>query len=226
MDLPLWTVELHSHTIYSKDCLIRLDSLPDICRRRGIDKLAITDHNNVQGALLAARLYPMLIIPGAEIMTTAGEILAWYIREEVPSGLSPRETIARLRDQGALIGVAHPFDRHRKGAWRLDDLLEIVELVDAIEVFNARCLHPADNEKALAFAEQHGKIKTCGSDAHLPREFGRAVLRVEPFANHAEGLRVALQQAARQEALSPYTVHLGSTYAKWVKRLFPSLEPK
>lgn len=226
MSLPLWTVELHAHTIYSKDCLIRLDHLPEICRQRGIDKLAITDHNTARGALQAARLYPMLIIPGEEIMTTAGEILAWYIREEVPSGLSPQETIARLRDQGAVIAVAHPFDRYRKGAWRLENLLEIVELVDAVEVFNARCLHAADNAQALAFAEQHGKLQTCGSDAHLPSEFGRAVLRTEPFANHAEGLRSALQQATRREVLSPYTVHFGSTYAKWVKRLFPALNPK
>lgn len=224
MGLPLWTVELHSHTIYSKDCLVRLEKLPAICRARGIDKLAITDHNTARGALAAAKLYPMLIIPGEEIMTTRGEILAWYVREEVPAGLSPQETIARLRDQGALIGVAHPLDRYRHGAWQLDDLLEIVDLVDAIEVFNARCLQPEDNARALAFAQQHGKLMSCGSDAHIPCEYGRAVLRVEPFASNAEGLRRALVGASRREQASAAVVHFGSTYAKWAKRLFPALK--
>ena len=164
MSVPRWRIELHSHTIYSKDSLTRLENLPEICRRRGIDKLAITDHNTATGALLAFRLYPMLIIPGEEIMTTEGELLAWYIREGVPAGLTPEETISRLRDQGALIGVAPPFDRYRRGAWLPDALNRIVDQIDAIEVFNARCIHAEDNAKALEFATQRGMLMSCGSD--------------------------------------------------------------
>jgi predicted metal-dependent phosphoesterase TrpH len=226
MSTPLWKIELHSHTIYSKDSLIRLNDLPEICRQQGIDKLAITDHNRAAGALNAYRLFPILIIPGEEIMTTEGELLAWYIREEVPAGLTPEEAIRRLRDQGAVIGVAHPFDRYRKGAWKADSLERIVDLVDAIEVFNARCLHLEDNQKALAFAEQQGKLMTCGSDAHIRREYGKATLLAEPFANTADGLRQALQMAERQESLSDFLVHFGTRYAKWMKRLRPSLKPE
>ncbi|HEC23121.1 MAG TPA: hypothetical protein ENI95_09405, partial [Chloroflexi bacterium] len=80
MSIPLWTVELHSHTIYSKDSLISLDRLQDICRVCGIDRLAITDHNTAAAALQMARMYPMWVIPGIEVMTTQGELLAWYIK--------------------------------------------------------------------------------------------------------------------------------------------------
>lgn len=226
MNSPQWTIELHTHTIYSKDCLTRLDRIQEICHQRGIDKLAITDHNTAKAALELARMYPMLIIPGEEIMTTKGELLGWYIREEIPHGLSPNETIERLKDQGAVIGVSHPFDRYRKGAWKLDDLMQIVDKVDSIEVYNARCLHEEDNAKALVFAQEHRKLMTAGSDAHIAREYGQAVMQVRPFANNADGLRQALADASRETRLSPFWVHFGSTYAKWVKKLVPSLRPR
>jgi predicted metal-dependent phosphoesterase TrpH len=203
-----------------------LENLPEICRRRGIDKLAITDHNTATGALLALRLYPMLIIPGEEIMTTEGELLAWYIQESVPPGLTPEETIRRLRDQGALIGVAHPFDRYRKGAWELEALNRIADQVDAIEVFNARCIHHEDNAKALKFASQHGMLMSCGSDAHIHPEYAQATLLSEPFANTAEGLKQALAHGQRDENKSTPLVHFGSRYAKWAKKLIPSLKPE
>lgn len=225
MSESLWTVELHSHTHYSKDCLTRLDDLQKVSQSAGLDKLAITDHNTATAALEMSRLYPMWIIPGEEIMTTGGELLAWYITEEVPHGLSPKETIQILREQGAVIGVAHPFDRFRKGAWKTEELMQIVEEVDAIEVFNARCVNSEDNSRALAFAQEHMKLMTCGSDAHFPVEYGAAVMRVRPFANNANGLRQALAEGIRRQSLSSPLVHLASSYAKWAKRLFPSLSP-
>lgn len=226
MSVPLWTLELHSHTIYSNDCLIRLDDLQAICHARGIDRLAITDHNTAHAALEMARMYPMWIIPGEEIMTTQGEILAWYIKEEIPPGLSPQKTIECLREQEAVIGVPHPFDRYRSGAWELEHLMEIVELIDAVEVFNSRCIQNADNLQALEFAQKHDKLMTCGSDAHSKGEYGKAVLKTRPFANNADGLRQALQGATREETLSGIGVHFASTYAKWLKRLIPSLNPR
>jgi predicted metal-dependent phosphoesterase TrpH len=226
MSEPLWTVELHSHTIYSADCLTRLEKLKEICQFHGIDKLAITDHNTAKAALEMARLYPMWIIAGEEIMTTQGEILAWFIKQEVPGGLSPMETIGRLRDQGAVIGVSHPFDRYRRGAWRLDDLMGIVSKVDAIETFNSRCLHSEDNEKALKFARNHGKLMTNGSDAHLASEYGKSLLLLKPFANTADSFMLSLEHAQRRESLSKSWVHAGSTYAKWIKRFLPTLRPQ
>jgi predicted metal-dependent phosphoesterase TrpH len=218
MDLE-WTVELHAHTTYSGDCLIQLEDIEGICQRKGIDRVAITDHNSAKAAIEFARFYPTLIIPGEEIMTTQGELLAWYIQEEIPPDMTPQNTIARLREQGAIIGISHPFDRYRRGAWQLRDLLAIVDQVDVIEVFNSRCLHRDDNRKALTFAEEHGKLMTCGSDAHVPSEYGLAVMRMKPFHNNAHGMRQSLGQAVRVERSSSPLVHIGSTYAKWIKRL-------
>src|SRR5688572_30014838 len=113
----MWKVELHSHTCYSKDCLINPDEVIRTCRQKGIDKIAITDHNTAEAALALTKMVPDLIIPGEEIMTTEGEILAYFVKETVPPGLTPNETIRRLRDQGAVISVSHPYDRLRKGAW-------------------------------------------------------------------------------------------------------------
>ncbi|MGH2607416.1 MAG: PHP domain-containing protein, partial [Anaerolineales bacterium] len=100
---PRLTVELHCHTHYSADGLMRPERLVEVCRRRGIDRVAITDHNTTLGALEAARHDPERVIVGEEILTTRGELLAYFVTEEVPAGLAPREAIARLREQDAVI---------------------------------------------------------------------------------------------------------------------------
>jgi predicted metal-dependent phosphoesterase TrpH len=127
-------VEFHCHTMASKDSLTKPKDLIATARRRGIDRLIITDHNTTAGAMIAKDLDPELVIVGEEIMTTKGEILAAYVAEEIPAGLSPQEVLKHLRDQGAFISVSHPFDSMRAGGWKESDLLEILPFVDAIEV--------------------------------------------------------------------------------------------
>ncbi|MEM6282248.1 MAG: PHP domain-containing protein, partial [Chloroflexota bacterium] len=122
-----WNVELHSHTCWSTDCLVKFDAIMRVCEERGIDKIAITDHNTADGALAFQKIAPDLVIVGEEIFTTQGELLAFFVRETIPKGLTPEETIKRLRDQGAFISVSHPFDKYRKGAWRKDDLDRIID---------------------------------------------------------------------------------------------------
>ncbi len=216
--MTTWRVELHSHTLYSLDSLTRLEAFLRACEARGLDKVAVTDHNTAEGALKLARMAPQRIIVGEEIMTSEGELLAYFVQESVPPFLSPEATIERLRAQGAFISVSHPFDRLRKGAWAEANLRRILPLVDAIEGFNARCLFPADNGKALAFARAHGKPYTVGSDAHAPYELGRAVLHMPPFSD-AESFGRALAQAQPDERLSPFWVHFYSKYAKWARKL-------
>ncbi len=220
----LWKVELHTHTFYSKDSLTSLETMIETCRKRGIDRIAITDHNTAEGALALAKLAPDLIIPGEEIMTPQGEILAFFVRETISPGLSPAETIRRLRDQGAVISVSHPYDRLRKGAWEEGDLLKIVDLVDAIEVFNARCIYAQDNVKALAFAQAHNKPGTVGSDAHIPYEVGRATLQMQPFEGPAD-FHESLKRATAITKISPIWVHGFSTYAKYHRKLGLSKMP-
>jgi predicted metal-dependent phosphoesterase TrpH len=223
--LTTWKVELHSHTLYSKDSLTTLDRLIEVCKREGIDRIAITDHNTAAGALALAKMAPDLIIPGEEIMTPQGEILAFFVKETIPPGLSPDETIRRLRDQGAVISVSHPYDRLRKGAWEEADLLKIVDKVDAIEVFNSRCLFAEDNAKALAFARAYNKPGTVGSDAHIPYELGRATLEMQPFEGPGDFYE-ALKQAVLVTKVSPFWVHAFSSYAKYNRKLGLSRMPQ
>ena len=213
-----WNIDLHSHTLWSKDCLMPFEHIIRLCQKRGIDRIAITDHNTAEGAFAMQKLAPDLVIVGEEIMTTQGEILAYFVRESVPAGLSPQETIRRLRDQGAVISVSHPFDRLRNGAWQESDLLQIVDKIDAIEIFNARCLFPSDNQRSLAFAQKHTLLGTAGSDAHSILEYGRAMVRMRPFEAASDFL-AALLQAEYIKHLSPVFVHLNSKAAKWSKKL-------
>ena len=214
-----WNVDLHNHTHWSKDCVSRFEMILKRCQQRGIDKIAITDHNTADGALAMQKIAPERVIVGEEIMTTQGEILAYFVRESVPAGLTPEDTIQRLRDQGAVISVSHPFDRFRKGAWEEADLLRIIDKVDAIEIFNARCILAEDNDKALAFAQQHEVLGTVGSDAHISAEYGKAMTVMRPFAHAPEDFLDALQTAGYIKRLSGSWVHLGSKAAKWSKKL-------
>jgi predicted metal-dependent phosphoesterase TrpH len=216
--MALWNVDLHSHTFWSKDSLTQFERIIKLCARRKIDRIAITDHNTAEGALKMQKLAPNLVIVGEEIMTTKGELLAYYVKESVPKGLSPQETIKILRQQGAVISVAHPFDQLRKGGWDLPDLLAIVEQIDAVEVHNARCLFTRDNDKAAAFAKEHTLLSTAGSDAHVGVEYGRTYLQMQPF-NDAEEFVVSLETAKLVGTKSPVIVHVGSALSKWSKKL-------
>ncbi|MBI4731445.1 MAG: PHP domain-containing protein [Chloroflexi bacterium] len=213
-----FSIDFHSHTSASKDCLTSPADLIRAARRRGLDRVVVTDHNTIAGALAAHALDPELVIVGEEIMTARGEILASFVTEEIPRGLSPQETIRRLRDQGAFISVSHPFDSWRGGAWRMDEMLEIAPLVDAIEVFNARCLFRGDNLKAQEFSRLHNLAGTAGSDAHAAFEIGAGRL-VTPQFTGPDGLRKVIREARVEGRLSPFWVHFASYYASWRKKV-------
>src|SRR5436305_15049283 len=153
-------------------------------------------------------------------MTSQGELLAYFLRQPVAAGLTPLETIAQLREQGAAISVSHPFDRLRHGAWQAANLAAIIDLVDAIEVFNSRCIYPEDNARALAFAGEHATLGTVGSDAHSQRELGRAVLMM-PLAGSASELIAGFAAGERVTRLSSPAIHFTSRWAKLRKRLAP-----
>jgi predicted metal-dependent phosphoesterase TrpH len=211
-------VEFHCHSIYSKDSLLRPSVMVKAARRKSLDRLIITDHNSIAGALAAQKLDPELVIVGEEIMTTRGELLAAFVSEELPSGLEPLEAIRRLRSQGAFISVSHPFDIYRRGHWELPALLEIASLVDAIETFNARCMDMRPNLQAREFARQYHLAGTVGSDAHTGFELGRATLTLDEFSG-ADGLRQVIRSGREKVRLSSPFVHLTSRYASTLKGL-------
>jgi predicted metal-dependent phosphoesterase TrpH len=216
--VPHVTVELHSHSCYSHDSLMLPQKMLAVCDARGIDRLAITDHNSITGALEAASLAPQRVIVGEEVQTTKGELLAYFVKELIPAGLDPREAIRLLRQQGALISVPHPLDCVRSGSWRMQDLRSILPLVDALEVFNARATCGAFNRQAEKLAAAESILRTAGSDAHSYAEIGRAIMRMPDFRDAAE-MGQALAEATIHAAMSPGTVHFLSRYASLRKRL-------
>jgi predicted metal-dependent phosphoesterase TrpH len=211
-------VEFHCHTIYSKDSLTRPEQLVQACRQKGINRVVVTDHNTISGGLRAREIDPERVIVGEEIMTRQGELLAFFVQEEVPKGLDCMEAIRLLRAQQAFISVSHPFDVLRGGHWELEDLLKITPLVDAIEVFNARCYRAAFNRQAQDFAQEHDLDGTVGSDAHALYELGKATLLLPAFED-AVGLKVALKEARAELNLLPVWTHLSSRYAVLRKKL-------
>ena len=212
----LLKVEFHCHTNYSRDSLNDVDRLIATAHQRGVDRLVITDHNTIQGAISAREKDPQLVIVGEELLTTRGELLVAFVQEELPRGLEPMVAIEKLRAQGAFISVSHPFDRRRHG-WALQDLQAIAPYVDAIEVFNARCQWRGLNQMAADFAVKHRLPGTAGSDAHTLREVGRATFRVPAFRT-ADELRSVIGQATIEGRLSSPFIHIASTYARFVNQ--------
>jgi len=214
----IFRVETHCHTYASKDSLTTPENLVRAARRKRLDRLIVTDHNSIGGALEAKKIDPELVIVGEEIMTTQGEILAAYVQEEIPPGLTPEKTITLLKDQGAFISVSHPFDTMRKGGWDERDLLAILPQVDAIEIYNSRCMMPRFNRQAGDFALKHNLAGTVGSDAHAAFEVGRSVLLLDQFEGPDEMRRV-IRQAGYRVKWSPWWFHLTSRYASTIKKL-------
>ncbi|MCJ7622861.1 MAG: hypothetical protein MUO76_05105, partial [Anaerolineaceae bacterium] len=171
--------------------------------------------NTIQGALHAQRVDHEMVIVGEEILTEQGEILAFFVKEVIPAGLSHIKTVELLREQDAFISVSHPFDIFRH-PWDLDALLDIIPYIDAIEVFNARSPSLSMSKKALEFASLHKLAGTVGSDAHILYEVGFASLRLPAFSNAAE-LRDAIGFASPQMRQAPFWVRFGSIFAKLAK---------
>jgi predicted metal-dependent phosphoesterase TrpH len=205
--------DLHVHTCASKDSALRPPDAIKAARRRGLDRICITDHNRIDGALVAKEIDPDFVIVGEEILTTHGEILAFFVSEWLPPFLSHSETLDRLEAQGAIISVSHPFDRHRH-PWTMEALEAILPRLDAVEGFNARSLHGQDNEKSQAFAACHNRPTTAGSDAHSALEIGAAYLEI-PIFNSGEEFRAGLAESTIHGRLSPAWVHLITLVNKW-----------
>jgi hypothetical protein len=219
-------VELHMHTRKSRDSLIRIERISDYCDKMGIDRIAITDHNLIDGALEAREYTPEKVIVGEEIQTTRGELLGYFMTEWVPPNLAPMEVIERLKAQNAFISVPHPFDSTRK-PWEEPELLKILPFLDAIETFNARCLSKTPNDLAGQFAKRHHLLETVGSDAHCLCEIGQATLELPNF-DGPDSFRKALLLAEQHVQLSPVFVHLLSQYAvlkKPIAAMFDKLFP-
>ena len=195
------------------------DQIVRHCLSVGISCLAVTDHNTISGALEMKRVAPFRVIVGEEILTTRGEIIGLFLSEEVPPRLTPVETVSRIKDQGGLACVPHPFDRFRPHSRLRPDVLEaLAPALDLIEVFNSRTYLLSDSARALEFAQSHGLPGTAGSDAHVIGEIGRSYVEIPDF-NDAEQFRLALSQARVIARKTPILTHFYNIRNRLLKRL-------
>lgn len=178
--MTLIRADLHTHTIFSPDSMIGPEDYVRRCVAAGIGCVAVTEHDNIDGALYLRAIAPFQVIVAEEVRTTEGEIIGLFLRERVPPKLSPEETVARIREQGGLVVIPHPYDRFRDGLGEAA-MLRILPSIDAIEALNGRIRLSRDNGRALAFAEAHGLPVTAGTDAHSPWELGRTYVEMPEF---------------------------------------------
>lgn len=188
---PLIDVDLHMHTDHSHDCATPAEVLLATARAQGLGAIAVTDHNEVSGALEASRLAAeagVKVIVGEEVKTAdQGEVIGLFLRERIPRGLSLQETIAEIRRQDGVVYVPHPFDRMHSVP-DYEHLLDVVEDVDAIEVFNPRVAIGAFNDEAQRFAAKYRIIAGAGSDSHVAQGLGSVRVRMRDFEGPQEFL--------------------------------------
>jgi glycosyltransferase involved in cell wall biosynthesis len=182
-------VDLHMHTDHSPDCATPVDLLLDTAKRVGLGAIAITDHNEISGALEAReRADGIKVIVSEEVKTAdQGEVIGLFIEEKIPRGMTLQDTIAEIRRQGGLVYVPHPFDRmHTVPDY--EHLLDVVEDLDAIEVFNPRVAFAAFNEEAARFAAKYRIVAGAGSDSHVAQGLGSVKIRMRDFDGPEEFL--------------------------------------
>jgi predicted metal-dependent phosphoesterase TrpH len=190
--LPLIEVDLHMHTDHSPDCATPVEVLLETARDRGLGAIAITDHNEISGAVearrIAERMGDIKVIVAEEVKTAEqGEVIGLFLEERIPRGLSMSETIAEIRRQGGLVYVPHPFDRFHSVP-DYEHLLDMVEEIDVLEVFNPRVAVTAFNEEAERFARKYRIVPGAGSDSHVAQGLGSVRVRIHDFDGPQEFL--------------------------------------
>ena len=182
-------VDLHMHTDHSHDCATPVDVLLESAKAAGLGAIAVTDHNEISGALEAAeRANGIKVIVAEEVKTAdQGEVIGLFIKEKIARGMSLEETIAEIRRQGGLVYVPHPFDRMH-AVPDYEHMLDIVEQIDAIEVFNPRVAISSFNEEAARFAAKYRIVAGAGSDSHVAQGLGSVKIKMRDFDGPEEFL--------------------------------------
>ena len=185
-------VDLHMHTDHSGDCETPVEVLLATAKEVGLGAIAVTDHNEISGALEArekAKAAGVKVIVGEEVKTAEqGEVIGLFIEEKIPRGLTMAETVAEIKRQGGLVYVPHPFDRMH-AVPDYEHLPEILDDIDAIEVFNPRVAIGAFNEEAVRFAAKYRIVAGAGSDSHVAQGLGSVRIRMRDFDGPQEFLQ-------------------------------------
>jgi predicted metal-dependent phosphoesterase TrpH len=214
----LLRADFHIHTRYSMDCHNELDEIILRCQQLNLDCIAIADHDATEGAFKLKQLAPFKVIIAEEILTPTGEVMGMFLKEHIASGLSIERAIDSIHAQDGLVCIPHPFDPMR--GLRLNDegWEQIIDRVDILEIFNARCPFGKPATKARSYAAKHNKPGTAGSDAHSIGEIGNVTVEMPDF-NTPEEFLLSLRRAKVNGKRSSPLVHLNSTWSK-IKKVF------
>jgi predicted metal-dependent phosphoesterase TrpH len=172
-------IDPHIHSTYSGDSTATVEDIINYSKKIGLDAIAIADHNSIKGSMKALEYVcndpDFLIIPSMEISTRKGHILALGVTDEIIAGLSPKETIGRIHDQGGIAVAPHPFVHYREGLFTQTDYLD----VDALETLNSRYIFGFSNWRAKKLAEKKNIPQIGASDAHFLKAIGSCVTHLE-----------------------------------------------
>ncbi|MCL1977242.1 MAG: CehA/McbA family metallohydrolase [Candidatus Bathyarchaeota archaeon] len=181
--------DLHVHTTYSNDSLITPKSLIYYAKKNGLNAVAVTDHDYLDGAVKIAReTTDFLVIPGMEVSSSEGHIVALNIKEFIPRGLTAIETVERIHEAGGVAIACHPYV-YFKGCLRN----AVCGVFDAIEVINARAF-PFQNsiKKARDAAEKFGLSQVAGTDAHYGPQIGCSYTTIDAEESTVEAVARAI----------------------------------
>ena len=217
---PRAIIDLHCHTAASFDSLASPVAVVRAAASRGLTHLAITDHDRIDGALRARDAAPagLVVLIGEEVRTLEGDLICVFLERPIPSGSPVLETIAAARDQGALVGIPHPFDRRRASLLMDPHLEDLAERVDWVETWNARLLDLGGNERAATFARTHGLPGIAVSDAHSVLEVGVAHSMLYGDPSTPAGLRAALQSVSHSFVGMPDVARATNPIARLIAR--------
>jgi predicted metal-dependent phosphoesterase TrpH len=198
--------DLHIHTCYSYDCTLSLQKLADVVRRRGLDGIAVLDHDEIDGALRLREWAPFQVIIGEEIGTLHGGVAGLFLQDRIPPHLTVEEAIARIHAQGGLVFMPHPLARGVPGRIEEAKLHEVIGQVDLLEGYNARTPLASDDRRARELAARHGIPVAAGSDGHFPCEIGRAWTELRPFQTPQEFLSSLRSATLHYTTKTPFLV--------------------
>ena len=226
-DEPKVYADFHIHTRFSRDSILAEDKFIRIAMERGLTHVAITNHNNVEGAIavrdkvaelgLADRLF---VILGEEVSTADGEVVGLFLQRTIPRGLSANETADEIHRQGGLVSIPHPFDPFRASHIREGPLRNLAETrkIDMVEIFNCRVTFQRHNQAAAEFAASYGIPGIAASDTHSSFEVAMAS-NAMPHFETADELRQAVAENEWLASRSTVFIHLTTRWAVW-KNLF------
>lgn len=221
-------VDFHVHTNHSRDSVVSFESMVEWARKAGVDVLVVMDHDVITGAvefrersraIVAAGGWAPRIIIGEEVTSSGGEICGLFLEEPVPKGLSPIETMKRIRGQGGLVYIPHPFDLLKFKRLNTHELEKLAEYIDIIEVFNGKPRVVIANLLARRFMRTHDFAQAAGSDSHEPTHIGAGRVIMDDFKGPEEMMESLRNGRIKGKLYRPY-------FAAWTRMRYRRIEKK